>query len=62
LRQLAKILREHGENDAAMRAEHTLLQIAREWRDMVNKHGGDATVIHRPEVEIKGNATSRSLT
>ena len=29
--------------------------MAREWRDVVNKHGGDVTVMHLPEVGIKGN-------
>ncbi|MFZ2338101.1 MAG: alpha/beta fold hydrolase [Bacteroidales bacterium] len=31
------------------------LEMARLWRDAVNKHGGDVTVIHLPEVGIKGN-------
>jgi hypothetical protein len=31
------------------------LAMAREWRDVVNKHGGDVTVTHLPEVGIKGN-------
>jgi Alpha/beta hydrolase family len=31
------------------------LQMARVWRDVVNKHGGDVTVVHLPEVGIKGN-------
>jgi hypothetical protein len=31
------------------------LQMARLWRDTVNKHGGDVTVIHLPEIGIKGN-------
>lgn len=31
------------------------LQMARLWRDVVNKHGGDVTVVHLPEVGIKGN-------
>lgn len=29
--------------------------MAREWRDVVNKHGGDVTVTHLPETGIKGN-------
>lgn len=29
--------------------------MAREWRDVVNKHGGNVTVTHLPEVGIKGN-------
>lgn len=31
------------------------LAMAREWRDVVNKHGGDVTVTHLPDVGIKGN-------
>lgn len=31
------------------------LEMARKWRDVVNKHGGDVAVVHLPEVGIKGN-------
>ena len=31
------------------------LEMARAWRDTVNKHGGDVTVVHLPEIGIKGN-------
>lgn len=31
------------------------LVMARLWRDAVNRHGGDVTVVHLPEVGIKGN-------
>jgi hypothetical protein len=31
------------------------LAMARLWRDAVNKHGGDVTVVHLPEIGIKGN-------
>jgi len=31
------------------------LAMARKWRDVVNKHGGDVTVVHLPEIGIKGN-------
>lgn len=31
------------------------LEMARMWRDVVNRHGGDVTVIHLPEIGIKGN-------
>jgi hypothetical protein len=31
------------------------LQMARVWRDVVNRHGGDVTVVHLPEIGIKGN-------
>ena len=31
------------------------LAMARLWRDCVNRHGGDVTVVHLPEIGIKGN-------
>lgn len=31
------------------------LEMARLWRDCVNKHGGNVTVVHLPEIGIKGN-------
>ena len=31
------------------------LALARLWRDTVNRHGGDVTVIHLPEVGLRGN-------
>jgi hypothetical protein len=31
------------------------LEMARLWRDAVNRHRGDVTVVHLPEIGIKGN-------
>ena len=31
------------------------LEMARLWRDAINRHGGDVTVIHLPEIGITGN-------
>lgn len=31
------------------------LMMAKRWRDIVNKHGGDVTLIHLPEAGFKGN-------
>lgn len=31
------------------------LEMARKWRNVVNKYGGDVTVVHLPEIGIKGN-------
>jgi pimeloyl-ACP methyl ester carboxylesterase len=31
------------------------LEMARIWAATINKHGGDATVIHLPEIGVKGN-------
>jgi hypothetical protein len=29
--------------------------MARIWRDTVNKHGGQVTLLHLPEIGIRGN-------
>ena len=31
------------------------LEMARKWRDTVNEHGGDVTLIHLPDIGITGN-------
>lgn len=31
------------------------MEMARKWRDVVNRHGGDVTVVHLPEAGLKGN-------
>ena len=31
------------------------LEMARKWRDTVNRHGGDVSVVHLPEVGVRGN-------
>jgi len=31
------------------------LQMARLWRDTINRHGGGVTVVHLPEIGIRGN-------
>lgn len=31
------------------------LSIAKQFRDVVNRHGGDVTLVHLPEIGIKGN-------
>jgi hypothetical protein len=31
------------------------LEMARKWRDTVNRHGGDATFVHLPEAGVRGN-------
>jgi len=31
------------------------LEMARLWQDVVNRHGGDVSVVHLPEIGIKGN-------
>ncbi len=31
------------------------MEMAKKWRDTVNKYGGDVTLIHLPEIGIKGN-------
>jgi len=31
------------------------LEMARKWRDTVNRHGGDVKVVHLPEIGVHGN-------
>src|SRR5437667_12567733 len=31
------------------------LEMARRWRDVVNRRGGDVTLVHLPEIGIRGN-------
>jgi len=31
------------------------LKVANLWRDVVNRHGGDVTIVHLPEIGIRGN-------
>lgn len=31
------------------------LEMARKWRDVVNRRGGDVTLVHLPEVGIRDN-------
>ena len=33
----------------------TALNTARQWAKVVNAHGGDVTIVHLPEIGIKGN-------
>jgi hypothetical protein len=30
-------------------------EMAKRWRNVVNRHGGDVTVVHLPEIGIRGN-------
>lgn len=31
------------------------LEVAEAWRDTVNQHGGDVTLVHLPDIGIEGN-------
>jgi hypothetical protein len=31
------------------------LEMAKKWRDVVNRHSGDVTLVHLPEIAIRGN-------
>ena len=33
----------------------TTLHLMRKWAALLNEHGGDVTVIHLPEIGLKGN-------
>jgi len=30
-------------------------EMAKKWRDIVNRHGGDVTLVHLPDIGIRGN-------
>ncbi len=32
------------------------LEMARAWRDAVNRQGGDVTLVHLPDIGIRGNS------
>ena len=52
----------YGDNIPAQRMDlpaqdswRARLEMARQWRDAVNRHGGNVTLVHLPEVGIRGN-------
>ncbi len=40
---------------ASLNCWRSVLATARQWAKVVNSHGGDATIVHLPEIGIKGN-------
>ncbi len=42
-------------NVASLNFWRTVLATAKQWAKVVNAHGGDVTVVHLPEIGIKGN-------
>jgi hypothetical protein len=32
-----------------------VLETAKQWADVVNRHGGDVTIVHLPEIGVNGN-------
>lgn len=42
-------------NAASLNFWRNVLATARKWAKVVNANGGDATVVHLPEIDIKGN-------
>lgn len=42
-------------NAASLNFWRTVLATARQWAKVINAHGGDATIVHLPELGIKGN-------
>ncbi|SEL44582.1 alpha/beta hydrolase [Parapedobacter koreensis] len=40
---------------ASLNFWRSVLATARQWAKVVNAHGGDATIVHLPEIGIKGN-------
>ena len=44
-----------AEHESGAGAVARVPAVARLWRDAVNRHGGDVTVVHLPEIGIRGN-------
>ncbi|PZP41262.1 MAG: alpha/beta hydrolase [Pseudopedobacter saltans] len=42
-------------NASSLNFWKNVLETARKWAKLVNLHGGDATIVHLPEIGIKGN-------
>ena len=42
-------------NASSLNFWRNVLATARQWAAVVNKHGGDVTIVHLPQVGIKGN-------
>lgn len=42
-------------NAASLNFWRRVLATARQWAKVINAHGGDATIVHLPELGIKGN-------
>lgn len=43
------------ENNPGADGWRARMEMAKKWRDTVNKYGGDVTVVHLPDIGIKGN-------
>ncbi|MFT3901791.1 MAG: alpha/beta fold hydrolase [Niabella sp.] len=42
-------------NNPGQQQWRAFYEVAKQWRDAVNKHGGDVTFVHLPDIGIKGN-------
>jgi hypothetical protein len=42
-------------NNPGQQQWRAFYEVAKQWRDAVNKHGGDVTLVHLPDIGIKGN-------
>ncbi|MCJ7935730.1 MAG: alpha/beta fold hydrolase [Chryseobacterium sp.] len=42
-------------NAASLNFWHNVLATAKQWAKVINANGGDATIVHLPEIGIKGN-------
>jgi hypothetical protein len=46
---------EHPSQNPGQEQWRVFLEVAKTWRDVVNRHGGDVTLVHLPEIGIRGN-------
>ena len=46
---------DHPTTNPGQEQWRVFLSVAKQFRDVVNRHGGDVTLVHLPEIGIKGN-------
>lgn len=46
---------DHPSENPGQEQWRVFLEVSKQWRDVVNRHGGDVTVVHLPEIGIHGN-------
>lgn len=46
---------DHSSENPGQEQWRVFLEVAQRWRDVVNRHGGDVTIVHLPEIGVRGN-------
>jgi len=46
---------DHPSENPGQEQWRVFLEVAKQWRDVVNRHGGDVAIVHLPETGVRGN-------